>query len=64
MPGGACPGWYINREPFLDVIRMHRASVNGINKANVPASHLRSPANNAGTKPWPTAKNTATEIAK
>ncbi len=25
MPGGACPGWYINREPFLDVIRMHRA---------------------------------------
>jgi ribonucleoside-diphosphate reductase alpha chain len=38
MPGGACPGWYINREPFLDVIRMHRASVNGINKANVPAT--------------------------
>jgi ribonucleoside-diphosphate reductase alpha chain len=38
MPGGACPGWYINREPFLDVIRMHRASVNGINKANVPTA--------------------------
>ncbi|HEV3510116.1 MAG TPA: vitamin B12-dependent ribonucleotide reductase [Candidatus Sulfotelmatobacter sp.] len=38
MPGGACPGWYINREPFLDVVRMHRASVNGINKNNVPAS--------------------------
>src|SRR5438067_2177475 len=37
MPGGACPGWYINREPFLDVIRMHRANVNGINKGNVPA---------------------------
>jgi ribonucleoside-diphosphate reductase alpha chain len=37
MPGGACPGWYINREPFLDVIRMHRASVNNINKSNVPA---------------------------
>jgi ribonucleoside-diphosphate reductase alpha chain len=36
MPGGAAPGWYINREPFLDVIRMHRASVNNINKANVP----------------------------
>jgi ribonucleoside-diphosphate reductase alpha chain len=30
MPGSACPGWYINREPFLDVIRMHRASVNNI----------------------------------
>ncbi len=28
--GGACPGFYINREPFLDVIRMHRASVNSI----------------------------------
>src|ERR1700681_559125 len=30
MPGAACPGWYINREPFLDVVRMHRASVNNI----------------------------------
>src|SRR5271163_3218662 len=37
MPGSACPGWYINREPFLDVIRMHRASVNNINQKNVPA---------------------------
>src|SRR5271166_409994 len=36
--GAACPGWYINREPFLDVIRMHRASVNNINKTNVPAA--------------------------
>ena len=38
FPGAACPGWYVNREPFLDVIRMHRACVNNINKANVPAS--------------------------
>ena len=38
MPGAACPGWYINREPFLDVIRMHRASVNNINSTNVPAA--------------------------
>jgi ribonucleoside-diphosphate reductase alpha chain len=38
MPGAACPGWYINREPFLDVIRMHRASVNNINKNNVPTT--------------------------
>jgi ribonucleoside-diphosphate reductase alpha chain len=30
MPGAASPGWYINREPFLDVIRMHRASLNNI----------------------------------
>src|ERR1035441_5807292 len=37
-PGGACPGWYINREPFLDVIRMHRASVNNIDKTHVPAA--------------------------
>jgi ribonucleoside-diphosphate reductase alpha chain len=34
MPGAACPGWYINREPFLDVIRMHRASVNAIGTSN------------------------------
>ena len=38
ITGGACPGWYVNREPFLDVIRMHRASVNNINKNNVPAA--------------------------
>jgi ribonucleoside-diphosphate reductase alpha chain len=40
VTGGACPGWYSNREPFLDVIRMHRASVNKINKDNVPAAVL------------------------
>jgi ribonucleoside-diphosphate reductase alpha chain len=38
MPGGACPGFYINREPFLDVIRMHRASVNNINRNNIPSA--------------------------
>ncbi len=37
---GACPGYFINREPFLDVIRMHRASVARISRANVPASLL------------------------
>jgi len=37
LTGGACPGWYINREPFLDVIRMHRASVNNISRETVPA---------------------------
>ena len=36
ITGGACPGWYINREPFLDVIRMHRASVNKIDSTRVP----------------------------
>jgi len=33
--GGACPGFYINREPFLDVIRMHRAEVNKIGKSRL-----------------------------
>ena len=33
--GGACPGFYVNREPFLDVIRMHRAEVNKIGKSRV-----------------------------
>jgi ribonucleoside-diphosphate reductase alpha chain len=36
---GACPGFYVNREPFLNVIRMHRAEVNNIDrnlKANSP----------------------------
>ncbi len=41
MPGAACPGWYINREPFLDVIRMHRASVNNIGAG---ANHVGTPA--------------------
>jgi len=31
--GGACPGFYVNREPFLDVVRMHRAEVNNIGKS-------------------------------
>ena len=31
--GGGCPGFYVNREPFLDVIRMHRAEVNKIGQA-------------------------------
>jgi ribonucleoside-diphosphate reductase alpha chain len=30
ITGGACPGFYVNREPFLDVIRMHRSEVNKI----------------------------------
>ncbi len=33
VDGGACPGFYVNREPFLDVIRMHRAEVNNIDRA-------------------------------
>jgi ribonucleoside-diphosphate reductase alpha chain len=44
MPGAACPGWYINREPFLDVIRMHRASVNNIGSARVGTDAFVRPA--------------------
>ncbi|HEX3967364.1 MAG TPA: vitamin B12-dependent ribonucleotide reductase, partial [Edaphobacter sp.] len=33
IAGGACPGFYVNREPFLDVVRMHRAEVNNIGKS-------------------------------
>jgi ribonucleoside-diphosphate reductase alpha chain len=36
VDGGACPGFYVNREPFLDVIRMHRAEVNNIDRALKP----------------------------
>ena len=36
--GGACPGFYVNREPFLDVIRMHRAEVNNIGKSRAAAA--------------------------
>ena len=30
---GHLPGFYVDREPFLDVIRMHRAEVNNIGKS-------------------------------
>ena len=33
---GACPGFAVNREPFLDVIRMHRAEVNKIGASSAP----------------------------
>src|SRR5271168_4670569 len=33
IAGGACPGFYVNREPFLDVVRMHRAEVNNISRS-------------------------------
>ena len=44
---GACPGYFINREPFLDVIRMHRAAVSKISRSHVPASLLE-----ASQKAW------------
>jgi ribonucleoside-diphosphate reductase alpha chain len=50
---GACPGWYINREPFLDVIRMHRAEVNNIHtdfsaSASVASAVVAPPSSAAG----------------
>jgi ribonucleoside-diphosphate reductase alpha chain len=41
--GGACPGFYVNREPFLDVIRMHRAEVNKIGKSRVSGEPFNVP---------------------
>ncbi|QHN04503.1 vitamin B12-dependent ribonucleotide reductase [Granulicella sp. WH15] len=41
--GGACPGFYVNREPFLDVIRMHRAEVNKIGKSRTSAEPFSVP---------------------
>ena len=41
--GGACPGFYVNREPFLDVIRMHRAEVNKIGKSRHSAEPFSVP---------------------
>jgi ribonucleoside-diphosphate reductase alpha chain len=41
--GGACPGFYVNREPFLDVIRMHRAEVNKIGKSKTSAEPFAVP---------------------
>ena len=41
--GGACPGFYGNRQPFLDVIRMHRAEVNKIGKSRTSAEPFHVP---------------------
>jgi ribonucleoside-diphosphate reductase alpha chain len=41
--GGACPGFYVNREPFLDVIRMHRAEVNNIGRSRASGEPFNVP---------------------
>ena len=43
IAGGACPGFYVNREPFLDVIRMHRAEVNNIGSSRNSAEPFVAP---------------------
>ncbi len=70
VQGGACPGFYANREPFLDVIRMHRAEVNNIDKlpqvlegalqGHRPRPTSRPPPRPPGTKPSSSASSTAT----
>jgi ribonucleoside-diphosphate reductase alpha chain len=38
---GPCPGYAINEQPFLDVIKMHWDAVNGIDSKLVPQSMLQ-----------------------
>ncbi len=49
--GGACPGFYSNREPFLDVIRMHRAEVNHIGKSKKKEGVPQAGVSGSGTRP-------------
>src|SRR5689334_16661864 len=35
---GSFPGYAVNEQPFLEVIRMHRDSVNRINRRNIPTA--------------------------
>src|SRR6201999_3488531 len=43
IAGGACPGFYVNREPFLDVIRMPRAEVKNIGKSKTSSEPFSVP---------------------
>ena len=53
ITGGACPGFYVNREPFLDVIRMHRAEVNNIGKSRTSAEPFVAPQLDGTSSPPP-----------
>ncbi len=50
--GGAAPGFYLNRETFLDVIRMHRASVNSIGSSASSASSATKSLVDASKQCW------------
>ena len=39
---GPCPGYAVNRDPFLGVISMHRQALGGINARNVPDTLMES----------------------
>jgi ribonucleoside-diphosphate reductase alpha chain len=38
---GPCPGYAVNEEPFLGVIKMHWDAVNGLDSRNVPAALIQ-----------------------
>ncbi len=40
ITGGACPGFCFNREPFLNVIRMHREALSSLNNAEFDELNL------------------------
>jgi ribonucleoside-diphosphate reductase alpha chain len=40
VTGGACPGFCFNREPFLNVIRMHREALSSLNNAEFDELNL------------------------
>ena len=49
--GWAFPGYHKNREPMLDVMRMHRQAVEDIDGKLVPARNDAGVPANAGTMP-------------
>ncbi len=60
---GPFPGYAVNREPMLDVIRMHRDSLRPIKAENVQTASSRR-RTIPGTTRWRLAKNSATRIRK
>jgi ribonucleoside-diphosphate reductase alpha chain len=45
---GACPGWFINKESFLDVILMHSKALDSIDRTNLPDDLVSAAASNWG----------------
>jgi len=60
---GPFPGYEVNREPMLDVIRMHRDAMRGIQPEHVQ-TELFMPRRNRGTPRWRTEKSMATRMRR
>ena len=60
---GPFPGYAENREPMLDVIRMHRDAMRGIKPDHVQAELLLG-AQSAGTPRWNWARSTASRTRR